>query len=149
MSYIPDRSVLTGHRYRDAAAAVAWLCDVLGFEPHAVYRTAHGTIAHAQLVHGDGMIMLGSFNDTDSQKLMAQPSEVGGRETRHCYVLVPDADAVFQRLHDAGGEILLGLQDQPHGGRGFTCRDPEGHIWNVGTYNPWRAVAEGWHADGR
>ena len=24
-----------------------------------------------------------------------------------------------------------------YGGRGFTCRDLRGHIWNVGTYDPW------------
>jgi len=23
------------------------------------------------------------------------------------------------------------------GGRGFTCRDPEGHLWTLGTYDPW------------
>ena len=25
------------------------------------------------------------------------------------------------------------------GGRVYTCRDPEGHIWSFGTYDPWRA----------
>jgi uncharacterized glyoxalase superfamily protein PhnB len=24
-----------------------------------------------------------------------------------------------------------------YGGRAFTCRDLEGHLWNIGTYDPW------------
>jgi uncharacterized glyoxalase superfamily protein PhnB len=24
----------------------------------------------------------------------------------------------------------------PFGSRGFVCRDPEGDVWNVGTYDP-------------
>jgi hypothetical protein len=23
------------------------------------------------------------------------------------------------------------------GGRDFTCRDPEGHVWTFGSYDPW------------
>jgi uncharacterized glyoxalase superfamily protein PhnB len=33
--------------------------------------------------------------------------------------------------------MLLDIKDESCGGRGFTCRDLEGHIWNIGTYNPW------------
>jgi len=32
-----------------------------------------------------------------------------------------------------GGRIV----DQEYGSRGFTCRDPEGYVWSVGTYDPW------------
>jgi len=31
--------------YRDAAAAIEWLCNVFGFEKHAVYANADGSIA--------------------------------------------------------------------------------------------------------
>ncbi len=24
-----------------------------------------------------------------------------------------------------------------YGGKAFTCRDPEGHVWNIGEYDPW------------
>ncbi|HZF33304.1 MAG TPA: glyoxalase, partial [Candidatus Angelobacter sp.] len=27
--------------------------------------------------------------------------------------------------------------DEDYGGRGYSCRDPEGHLWNFGTYDPW------------
>jgi uncharacterized glyoxalase superfamily protein PhnB len=52
---------------------------------------------------------------------------------------VDDADAVYARAKEAGAEILFGIEDKHYGGRGFTCRDLEGHIWNIGTYDPWQA----------
>ena len=27
--------------------------------------------------------------------------------------------------------------DADYGGRGYSCLDPEGHLWNFGTYDPW------------
>jgi hypothetical protein len=27
--------------------------------------------------------------------------------------------------------------DRDYGGRGFSCRDLEGHLWSVGTFDPW------------
>ena len=29
-------------------------------------------------------------------------------------------------------------EDQPYGGRLYSCRDPEGHVWHFGTYDPWQ-----------
>jgi uncharacterized glyoxalase superfamily protein PhnB len=132
-------SVICGLRYRDAAAAIEWLCSVLGFTRHAVYAGANGMVEHAELTLGGGMIMLGSIRETEFGKYIKQPDEVGGVETRTEYLVVADADIVFQRVKAAGWEILLAIRDQSYGGRGFTCRDPEGHIWSVGTYDPWKA----------
>ena len=57
----PGRSpVIHTLRYRDAPAAIEWLCDVFGFEKHLVVPGEDNTIAHAQLQLGNGMIMLGS-----------------------------------------------------------------------------------------
>jgi uncharacterized glyoxalase superfamily protein PhnB len=33
--------------------------------------------------------------------------------------------------------MLLDIRDMDYGGRAFTCRDLEGHIWHIGTYDPW------------
>jgi uncharacterized glyoxalase superfamily protein PhnB len=57
-------SVIPGHRYRNAPAAIDWLCNVFGFERHAVYEGELGTIAHAELTLGGGMVMLGSAKTT-------------------------------------------------------------------------------------
>ncbi|AEC20840.1 hypothetical protein PT7_2300 [Pusillimonas sp. T7-7] len=125
-------------RYRNAAAAIEWLCTAFGFKKQAVYSNADGTIAHAQLVFGNGMIMLGSVAPTEWGKLMKQPDEIEGAETQSAYVVVSDADAVYNKAKEAGAEVILDIKDEDYGGRGFTCRDLEGHLWNFGTYDPWQ-----------
>jgi len=132
-------TVIPSLRYRNAPAAIEWLCSVFGFEKHAVYPNPDGTIAHAQLSFGNGMIMLGSVSRKDSEwgLLIKQPDEIDGAETQSAYLIVSDADAVYANAKAAGAEILLDIKDEDYGGRGFTCRDLEGHIWNFGTYDPW------------
>ena len=126
-------------RYRDAPAAIEWLCRTFGFEKQLVVPGEDGTIAHAQLSFGNGMIMLGSALDSAYGRLIKQPDEIGGAETQTAYVIVSDADAVYAQAKAAGAEIVLDIKDEDYGGRGFTCRDLEGHLWNFGTYDPWAA----------
>jgi uncharacterized glyoxalase superfamily protein PhnB len=71
---------------------------------------------------------------------MKQPDEIGGVETRGDNLIVDDADAIYARVKAAGGEILFDIEDKSYGGRGFTCRDLEGHVWTVGTYDPWQPI---------
>jgi uncharacterized glyoxalase superfamily protein PhnB len=123
--------------YRDAPAAIEWLCRTFGFEKQVVYPADDGTIAHAQLTFGNGMIMCGTKKDTPFGQLIKQPDEIGGCETQCAYVVVDDADALYERVKAAGAEIVLELKSQEYGSRDFTCRDIEGHIWNFGTYDPW------------
>jgi uncharacterized glyoxalase superfamily protein PhnB len=126
-------------RYRNGPAAIEWLCTAFGFEKQAVYPNPDGSIAHAQLRFGNGMIMLGSITDKETQfsKLIKQPDEIGGAETQCAYLVVADADAVYAKAKAAGAEIVLDIKDEDYGGRGFTCRDLEGRIWSFGTYDPW------------
>lgn len=124
-------------RYHDAPAAIAWLCQALGFEKQLVVPDNDGGIAHAQLSFGNGMIMLGSVTDSEYGRLMRQPRELDGANTQSCYLVVDDADSVYRRAVEAGAEIVLDIKDEEYGGRGFTCRDPEGHVWSLGTYDPW------------
>lgn len=130
-------SVVPGMAYRNAPAAIEWLCKVFGFEKHAVYPGPDNTIMHAELTLGDGMIMLGSVTSNSQKQLMKQPDEIGGAETRSENLIVPDADAIYARAKAASAEIVFDIEDKPYGGRGFTCRDLEGRLWNVGTYDPW------------
>ena len=124
-------------RYRNAPAAIEWLCETFGFEKGLVVPGDGDEIAHAQLWHGKGMIMLGSATDSEFGRLMKQPDEIGGAETQAAYVVVRDADSIHERAKAAGVRIALELRDQDYGGRGFSCYDLEGHLWNFGTYDPW------------
>jgi hypothetical protein len=48
-------------------------------------------------------------------------------------------DALYRRAKAAGAKIVLDINDEDYGGRGFSCRDLEGHLWNFGTYDPWES----------
>ena len=136
---MPDfhSTIIPGHRYRNANAAIDWLCKVFGFERHAVHEGENGTIAHAELTLGNGMIMLGSGRDDESARCFKTPAELGGVETRSVYIVVPDADAAHAHAVAAGANVTTPLHDTPYGSRDFTVKDPEGNTWNVGTYDPW------------
>jgi uncharacterized glyoxalase superfamily protein PhnB len=134
-------TIIPGHRYRNAPAAIDWLCQVFGFQRHAVYEGENGTIAHAELTLGNGMIMLGSGKDDEFGHSFKSPAELGGMETRSVYLVVPDVDAAHARAVAAGATIIRPLHDTPYGSREFAVKDPEGHSWSAGTYDPWAAHA--------
>jgi uncharacterized glyoxalase superfamily protein PhnB len=130
-------TVIPTLRYRDARGMIGWLCEVFGFAQHAVYEDGRGAIAHAQLILGPGMIMLGSARDDEFGRLQTTPATLGGT-TQSPYLVVADADEVYRRAKAAGAEIVIEIKDEDYGGRGFSCRYPEGHLWNIGTYDPWQ-----------
>jgi uncharacterized glyoxalase superfamily protein PhnB len=125
-------------RYRKAPEAIDWLCNAFGFDKHLAVPGENDTIAHAQLTFGNSMVMLSSAQDSEFGRLMKQPDEIGGSETQTNYVIVPDADAHYAKAKAAGAEMVMEIKDQDYGGRGYSCRDLEGHIWSFGTYDPWQ-----------
>jgi uncharacterized glyoxalase superfamily protein PhnB len=130
-------------RYRDVAAASDWLCTAFGFQRHFVATSETGVVHFAQLTFGSAMLMLVSVHDTGLNSYIKQPDEIGGAETQSCYLLVSDADAHCARARSSGAEMILDIQDDEFGGRSYACRDPEGHIWNFGTYDPWQGKHPG------
>ena len=120
-------SVVPSLRYDDARRAVEWLQEAFGFEPQMVVDGEGGTIAHAELTYGDGMVMLGTQRDD------SYGSHVG---QGWLYVVVEDADAHYARAKAAGAEIVRELEDQDYGSRDYSARDFEGNLWSFGTYRP-------------
>ena len=135
-------TIIPALRYRDAPSAIEWLCQAFGFRKQLVVPNEDGTIAHAQLTLGSGMVMLGSAVDSEFGRLIKQPDGGDGAETQSPYIIVSDADVVYERVKAQGGRIVLDIKDEDYGGRGFSCLDPEGHLWNVGSYNPWEPTEE-------
>lgn len=113
---------------------------MLGFKKLFVVPDANTGIAHATLTFGNGIIMVSSVSDSPINKLMKQPDEIGGAETQSCYLIVPDADAVHERVLVANAKVVIAIKDEDYGGRGFSCLDPEGHLRSVGSYDPWAAA---------
>ncbi|MCP4978312.1 MAG: glyoxalase [Maribacter sp.] len=124
-------------RYKDAPAAIEWLCSAFGFEKHLVVPGENGAIAHAQLSFGNAMIMLGSESDNEFGKYVRIPKDLDGINTQTVYIIVEEIDEHYRRAIDTGAEIIVDIKDEDYGGRGYSCQDPEGYIWNFGSYNPW------------
>lgn len=128
-------------RYRDAPAVIDWLCSNLGFEKRLVVPGKNGGVSHAELTLGDGMVMIGTEADDEHGQLLTTPDKTGGLQTQTIWIRVQDADDLYARVVDSGADIVKAIDDAPYGGREFACRDPEGHVWNVGTYDPWQAAS--------
>jgi uncharacterized glyoxalase superfamily protein PhnB len=136
-------TVIPGMRYRDCLAAIEWLCTALGFDKRAFYMGEGKSVMHAELTFGNGMIMLGSASVcTEFSKYSAMPDELAGRETRSVSLMVSNCDAAYAQAKAAGAEIVFDLVEKEYGGKAFTCRDAEGHLWQVGDYNPWETTAK-------
>ena len=125
-------------RYRDAKDAIEWLCEAFGFERHLVVPDDGDGIAHAQLVLGNGMIMLGSAREDSFGQLQVPLPDPDAPVHQSPYVVVADVDAHHARAVQAGARIVMELDEQDYGGRLYSCRDPEGNVWNFGSYDPWK-----------
>ena len=132
-----NASIIPTLRYRDGQAAIDWLSIAFGFKAQLVVPDKSGTIAHAQLVYGNGMIMLGSATNNEFHNLVKSPAETGGTGSQSAYIIVADVDDHYKIAVAAGAEIVIDIKDEEHGGRAYSCRDPEGHVWNFGSYDPW------------
>lgn len=134
----PGSTIIPCLRYRDAQAAISWLCKAFGFAEHAVHENEQGRVEHAQLTWGSGMIMLGEVSDNDFGKHVVQPDEIAGRETQCACVTVRDVKAHYLRARAAGAVIVDDYAEKDYGGAGYSCHDPEGHLWYFGSYDPWQ-----------
>ena len=119
----PGPSIVSCLTYRDAPAAIAWLKEAFGFTENMIVPGPDGTIAHAQLAYGSGLVMVGS--QRDDALAMRSPCDLGGI-TQSVYVVVDDADAHYARAVAAGAEIVRELEDTPYGSRDYSARDPRG-----------------------
>ncbi|MFC7548552.1 VOC family protein [Plantactinospora sp. GCM10030261] len=114
-------------KYADAKSAIDWLETAFGFVRHQVYDGPDGSVAHAELAFGDGMIMVGQTSGP-----LSRPAD----DAWSVYVAVDDIDAHHERARAAGAEITIGLRDTDYGSREYAARDVEGYVWSFGTYRP-------------
>ena len=110
--------------FRDAAASIDYLERALGAERVAVYEDDEGRVTHAEIRIGESLFMCGDER-TGSQATQPGVSVV--------YVVVPDADAAYERAKAAGAEVTEPVE-QPYGSRDVTVTDRDGNRWSLGTY---------------
>lgn len=120
-------------RYAQAPAAIEWLERAFGFRRGLVVPNPDGTIAHAEIHLGPGVVMLGSAREDDLN--MRVPADLGA-VNQGIYAFVPDVDAHCARALAAGAQILRPPADTSYGSREYVARDPEGNLWSFGTYRP-------------
>ena len=128
-------------RYREMHAAIDWLCKAFGFTKNAVFENEQGGVGHAQLIWGNGMIMLGEVRDNEFGRHIAQPDEIGGRETQCACVIVSNCKSHYEQAKAAGAVIVDDYSEKDYGGAGYSCHYPEGHLWYFGSYDPWQLPA--------
>ena len=108
--------------YRDAYGAIDFLVNAFGFEKLVVHPGDDGTVSHAELRFGNGVVMLGTTKDEH----LASST----------YVVVEDIDAHHEHARAAGATIVTDPHETDYGSRDYAARDPEGNTWYFGTYVP-------------
>jgi uncharacterized glyoxalase superfamily protein PhnB len=123
---LPHPAFVPSVIYRDSRAALEWLEKAFGFEISELLTDSQGNIAHAQMSHGDGIIMVASeFADWTRS-----PLGVDGKNTQRVHVRLEDGlDEHCERARRAGAQIALEPKDQFYGDRTYMAVDPEGHHW--------------------
>ena len=116
--------------YRDAPAAIDWLCRAFGFEVRLKVEGDDGSIIHSELTLGDGLVMPAS---EDRRPGMKSPRTLGGT-TQALFAYVDDADAHCARARAAGATIVKEPATVDYGpeywsDHGYQCEDLEGHTW--------------------
>lgn len=122
-------TVFPWRTYDDAHAAVAFLESAFGAERHAFHTAPDGSVEHAELRFGNGIVMLGSA------KLGLPATRGAGDGGTGIYIAVEDVDVHYAQAQAAGADIVSELRDLGYS-REYSARDPEGNAWHFGTYQP-------------
>jgi uncharacterized glyoxalase superfamily protein PhnB len=121
--------------YEDATAAIAFLTEGFGFTVQELINNDDGSIGHATLALGGGLIYLADFKgayegprhhaETCAQAKAWQdtPYIING-----VHVQVDDINKHYEQAKAAGATILSGIEDAGHGII-YRAADPEGQRW--------------------
>jgi uncharacterized glyoxalase superfamily protein PhnB len=129
-------TIIPGMRYRDALKMIELVPARLRLREASPLHASETIVAHAQFSFGNGMIRLGSVDNTSAvSQRVVQPDEINDRETKNTNLIVSDSAPIYATAKAVGAEMVSELAEMPYGGKFFTCRDPEGHLWSIGEYD--------------
>ncbi len=109
--------------FRNADATLAFLTAGLGFEVTTEQRGDDGALVHVELVREDAVVMGGSGDIV--------PSAAPG-----VYLVVTDVEELHPRLLELGASEVYPPEQTEWGTWRSRVRDPDGHEWTIGTYQP-------------
>lgn len=115
---IPNRSmppavIIPELPYPNVRDAVDWLCRTFGFTE----RLRIGN-HRAQLSFGEGSLVVTQRSN-------------GSDASFSVMVRVDEIDSHYERVKQAGAQILSPPADYPYGERQYTVQDPGGHRWTL------------------
>jgi uncharacterized glyoxalase superfamily protein PhnB len=112
--------------YKDNRAALAWLQNAFGFEVGEVLTDSNDNIVHAEMKHGDGVVMIGR----EWADWTKSPASLGGKNTQRVFVRVDSGiDEHCARARRAGATIAKEPADEFYGERSYIAVDLDGHHW--------------------
>jgi PhnB protein len=115
---------------KGAARAIEFYRQAFGAKELARYAMPDGSIMHATIQIGEGVVML---NDEVPDFGCVSPQTLGNSPV-YLMLYVPDVDTVFQRALDAGATAKMAPADQFWGDRYGLLVDPFGHYWEIATH---------------
>jgi uncharacterized glyoxalase superfamily protein PhnB len=107
---------------KGADVQIRFLVEGLGGEELARYGGPDGSVAHAKVRVGTGVIEVSDAHD----QWQPMPASI--------HVHVPDCDAVYEQALRAGGTSIYPVKDQPYGERSGGVLDPLGNRWWIATH---------------
>jgi PhnB protein len=126
---VPENSAVVIPRLvcRDPAAAVDFIVNT--FEAVSLNERPgpDGTLAHALLSIGTGMVMI----EREWPMLPSRVPALDDSSPVVIFVYVPDVDAAVDRAVSRGARVIVPLQNQFWGDRTAWIADPSGHVWTV------------------
>jgi len=120
-----------GFCVRDAAGAIDFYTRALGARERMRLMKPDGTtLAHAELMIGDSVFMLGE----EDAAMGAQSAQTIGGSPVNFYVYVPNVDTAVQRALTAGAKAVMPVTDMFWGDRIGGVEDPYGQKWTLATH---------------
>ncbi len=113
----------------DGARAIEFYKKAFG--ARELYRMYdHGKVVHAEMQIGDSRIM---FADEYPEMGARSPKSVGGSPVS-IFLYVEHVDSFVKKAVNAGGKLVLPIEDKFYGDRSGSVEDPFGHTWHVATH---------------
>jgi len=114
---------------KDLSNATKFYEEAFGLKTRMTMPDEKGNPMHAEVVHKDGVIMMGQENPGQGAK---SPSSLGGSPVS-LYLYVDDVDSVFSRAKEKGAEVIMEPKEQFWGDKMCAVKCPEGYMWNFAT----------------
>ncbi len=126
-------------RYRDAGAAIDWLCRAFGFQVFLRVDGGPG-VEHARLTLEKNMVMLASIGRKGGLEQRFRTPDTAGGVTQCILMTVTSPDRIYESAVAAGARIIDEIADFEFGGRMFSCEDIESHVWTFSSNDPWKKL---------